>query len=240
MKFFLIVGILLVMSLGYGEEKQTRVSKIYAIGKTSEEPLFVQTTELQNSTSGSFTSNAKIEDPSGKLIMTEKVIVKDELLVSQYVEQLQSQEAWDLSVKDGYAIFKTFKLSDGRSSPQGNGKSEKLEKSFINGPLIETFINKNWEKLVSGDTASTAFSVLELERSVNFKLQKVKMSERRGRPVLVIKMKPANFLISVLVDPILLEFDSSTRKLVYFKGRTPLKIREGEKLKPLDAEIFYE
>ncbi|QDK36885.1 hypothetical protein [Bdellovibrio sp. NC01] len=218
-------------------ESQTRISKIYAIGKLQEEPLFVQTTEVQTRGSGNFTSNAKIEDATGKILMTEKVAVEGDSLVSQYVEQLQANEAWELAVQKNNAVFKTFKLSK-------NGREEVSQKtqkvgSFINGPLIESFIQKNWLQLMEGKNVSTAFSVLELERTVDFRFEKIKDSERAGKRVAVIKMKPANFFISMLVDPIILEFDLEAKKLVYFKGRTPLKMESSGQLKPLDAEILY-
>lgn len=220
-------------------QTQTRVYKIYGVGKMQEAPLFIQTTEIQKDSKGGFTSSAKIEDPTGKLIMTEKVQVRENLLVSQEVEQLQSKEAWDLQVKDGQATFRTFKLSESGRQEQGSGKTQKVD-NFINGPMMEDFIRQQWDKLAAGDVVKVAFSVLELERTVDFKFEKVKESERLGKKVVVIKMKPANFFISALVDSIFIEFDLTTKKMVYFKGRTPLKVLKSGELKPLDAEILYD
>ena len=54
-----------------------------------------------------------------------------------------------------------------------------------------------------------------------------------------IKMRPGNFFISMLVEPFKIIFDTSSNKIVYFKGRTPLRINKDGKSKILDAEIIY-
>ncbi len=216
---------------------QTRVSKIYEIGKLQEPPLFVQTTEIQSEDLGTFTSSAKIEDRDGKVVMTEKVAVRGATLISQFVEQLQSMEAWELVVSENKMVFKTYKITkDGRRE---DGKKAEEVKSFVNGPLIEMFIAKHWDVLTEGKSVKTAFSVLELQQTVNFTFQKVSDGYRLGKQVMIIKMKPANLFISMLVDPIIIEFDSSTKKMVYFKGRTPLKVLKSGEWKPFDAEILY-
>ena len=216
---------------------QTRISRIYEIGKLHDSPLFVQTTEIQTTGLGDFISSAKIENSSGKVVMTEKVVVQGGSLISQLVEQLQSMEAWELRVDGNKAIFKTYKITESGRRDEG-GKTENV-KSFINGPLMENFITKHWGELIAGKTVSTAFSVLELERTVDFKFEKTTEDERLGKRVMVVKMKPSNFFISMLVDPMFLEFDIATKKMVYFKGRTPLKILKSGAWQPLDAEILY-
>ncbi|QLY26420.1 hypothetical protein [Bdellovibrio sp. KM01] len=221
-------------------KSQTRISKIYELGKMNQDPLFIQTTEIQQQDSESFTSKAKIEDTKGQVVMTETVVVRNGALVSQSVQQLQSKEAWDLNVQGNKASFDTYKIADGGGKLKvGSGKTQEVD-TFINGPLIEHFISRNWEKLMAAEIVHTAFSVLELERTVDFQFEKIKESERDKKKVLVLKMKPRNFFISVLVDPMILEFDVSTKQLVYFKGRTPLKVLKSGVLKPFDAEISYE
>lgn len=219
-------------------QSQTRISKIYELGKLQDAPLFVQTTEIQTQGPGSFLSKAKIENSDGKVIMTEKVVVRDEALVSQYVEQLQIDEAWELNVQDQKAVFKTYKLT--KSGREEKSQKDQKVESFINGPLVEAFIQKHWNELNAGKTVSTAFSVLELERTVDFKFEKTKEAKRAGQRVLIVKMKPANFFVSILVDPLILEFDLESKKMVYFKGRTPLKVQKSGQWKPLDAEILYD
>lgn len=234
----LFVSILIFPAFAFADN-QIRISKIYELGKMNQEPLFVQTTEIRKQDSENFSSTAKIEDSRGQAVMTESVIVQNGSLVSQSVEQLQTKESWDLTVRDNKAYFNTYKLTAEGRQQVGSGKTEEVD-AFINGPLIEKFISHNWENLISGKPVNTAFSVLELERTIGFRFEKIKESERATRKVLVVKMKPQNFFVSVLVDPIILEFDISTKQLVYFKGRTPLKVLKAGDWKPLDAEILYQ
>lgn len=230
---------LLCFLVGPWAAAEPRVSKIYEIGKSSEDPLFTQITDLQGEGDSSFTSTAVIKDPQGQVIMTERVVVKQGVLLSQYVEQMQTGEAWDLQVKNNSASYKTFKLEDQKKSLV-NHKDYRLGKEdFINGPLVETFIEKYWNQIEKGETVKAQLSVLELQRGVVFAFKKTGEGRRNGKSVLKVQMKPANIFISMLVDVIELEIDVFTKKLVYFKGRTPLK-RVGPGLKSLDAEIFYE
>jgi hypothetical protein len=231
---------LILLIAGFQVQAQERASKIFEIGKTDSPPPFIQKTQIKNTADGSFTSDAYIEDESGKIVMTEKVVVDKGQLVSQYVEQLQSSEAWDLLVKDKVAHYRHFKLNDGQKKLVDSEDFPIEESNFSNGPMIESFAANKWDALTAGDSVKFHLSILELQKSVTFTLKKTKLSERNGHSVLVVQMKPANFLISMLVDPMQLEFDITSKKLVYFKGRTPLKKIEGGKMKPFDAEIFYQ
>lgn len=237
---FLLQILILLAITSSAFATEVRVSKYYDIGKTTGSPTFTQETLIERSAPDSFVSNAKITDPAGKTVMTEKAIVVEGKITFQYVEQLQSGEAWQLEVKDGKAIFKTYKLEDGKRFEVGSGKSESVKGDFINGPLTELFIARNWDALVKGSELKVRFSILELEESIGFKFFKVGQGKRNGQDMLGVKMKPSNFIVSMLADPIHIEFAAEQKRMAYYRGRTPLKAKEGGKWKPYDAEIIYE
>ncbi|MBS1972466.1 MAG: hypothetical protein JSU04_19325 [Bdellovibrionales bacterium] len=240
MKFYsLIISFLLSISATVWSASETIVSRLFPIGQTEQKPLYTQTTQIEKNGPESFTSNARIEDAKGQIMMTEVVVVKEGTLVSQKVTQLQTSQAWDLAVQAKKATYQSFKLKGDGSRDKTSENSVEMAEDFINGPMIELFIVKHWQTLIEGKTVKAHLSVLELEKPVSFEFKKEADSSRGGQKVLVVQMRPANFLIAMLVDPIRLEFSYEGKRLVYFKGRTPLKIQEGGKNIPLDAEILY-
>lgn len=217
---------------------ETVIAKIYPMGGLEGEPLFTQSTEINRESAESFTSKAKIVDNKGQTLMTETVVVKNGALVTQSVEQLQTRESWDLVVQGKTAVYRSFTIDLDKKVLQDEN-SVSLGEKFINGPMIEIFVSKNWQELLDGKSVKADFSVLELARAVTFDFSKENMSVRNGKKVVVLKMVPANFVISMFVKPLILEFDIDRKRLVYFKGRTPLK--EGKAAqRPLEAEILYE
>lgn len=217
---------------------ETVISKIYSVGGLTAKPVFIQTTQLDRESAQSFSSKAKIVDGQGRVLMTESVVVKNEALVSQTVEQLQSQESWDLEVQGKRAFYRSFKLGAGEKVLKTQ-QSVSVGENFLNGPMMEMFIEKNWQSILDGKTLKADFSVLELEKAVSFSFSKLGEGERSGKKVVRVKMAPTNFLISMFVAPFTLEFDKEQKRLVYFKGRTPLK-DEKSLDRPFDAEILYE
>lgn len=235
----LMTSFILFLSTTAGAAQETVVSRLFPIGKIEGKPFFTQTTQIEKTGPQSFTSEAKIEDAKGEVIMTEVVVVKDGALLSQKVSQLQTSQAWALNVNARKATYQTFKIRANGSKEVTNETSVDIGPDFMNGPMIELFMAKSWSELTQGKPVKAQFSVLELEKPVLFEFKKEKDGLRDGQKVIVVKMKPANFFISMLVDPIFLEFRYEDKRLVYFKGRTPLKIPEENKMVPLDAEILY-
>lgn len=239
MRNFIFLSLITLIPLFSTAAEETVISKIFPLGGLQGKSLFVQTTQIERSNPDSFVSTAKIEDSNGKVLMTEKVVVKGAKLVFQAVEQLQTQEAWELEVQDQKATYRAYAIDGAEKRLLGKEKSEIVGSDFINGPMIEIFISKNWQDLQQGRAVTAEFSVLELQRPVTFKFSKERETQRDGKSVVVVKMKPANFVLSMLVDPIFMEFDRVGQKLIYFKGRTPLKADLNGKKIPLDAEILY-
>lgn len=233
-----ITAMSILFSMSAFATTETVIAQIYPVGGLDGKPLFIQTTELDRQDGQSFKSRAKIVDTEGRILMTETVVVRNGALVSQSVEQLQTQEAWDLEVQGKQASYRSFKKSSEKKVLQKESLVT-VGESFINGPMMEIFVAKYWPELLQGKTLKADFSVLELEKAVSFAFSKEKESVRNGKKVVVVKMAPANFVISMFVDPLILEFDLDRKRLVYFKGRTPLKDTKEQK-RPFDAEILYE
>ncbi len=217
---------------------ETRTAKIFDLKNKTTEPLYTQKINIDRENASTYSTDSVIVDKDGKLMMTEKVVIRDGKLVSQVVEQLQTQEAWELRVENNTATYQNFKIVNSQKVESGKKQSEKIEGNFLNGPLVEYFIAQNWEALEKGQKLETRFSVLEVSQTVAFDFLKSK--QQIAADTLTVEMHPHSFFIRLMVDPIFMQFAKDTKKLVHFKGRTPLKTNIKGSWKPFDAEIIYQ
>lgn len=188
-----------------------------------------------------FTQNSTLVDLSEPQtpLLKESVTVKDGELIEHVMEQLQINEVWELRVVENKLHYQIFKIVQGQKIPDDKEIVIVKPQNFINGPMIDLFVQKNWTELSTGQTLNLEFSVLEVSKPISFTLRKKGDGLRDQKKTLVLEMKPVSFVIRYLMDPIVMEFQLETKKLVYFKGRTPAKIKDGSKFKPFDAEILY-
>ena len=240
MRSFLCV---LVLIFGAGPAKadanadtQIRKCRIYRMGQTDAAALYTQETQVQTTADGETHWNSKISDPDGQVVMTETAVLKGLSVVSQTVEQRQSGESYELKTADGQAQFWIYKWKDGVRGEQVDKNQEKIGDNFLMGPLTEPYILKNWAALMQGESLKVEFGIFELAKTIGFNFKKVSETET----TVEIQMKPSSFVISMLVDPLVLTFTKKDPKMIRFKGRTPLREILKGKSKPLDAEIIYD
>jgi hypothetical protein len=240
MRVILILISILFMIFSKNAYAETRIIKIYAVGKTDAPPLFNQRTEIEETESGITHETATITDPSGKVVLTEDTNYKDEQLIHQLVKNFQTNEAYEASVASGKVTFKSYKIQGDKLIAADPEKSEILNEEFITGPLLEFFVRKHWNEIQGGDTVHVRFGVLEISESVGFKFWEVARPVVKGQTLVDIRMKAASIFIAMAVAPIDLFFDPIQKKMVRYIGRTPLKVLSDRKWIPLDAEITYQ
>jgi hypothetical protein len=211
-----------------------RTADFFPVGKTTGTPLFVQSYHFDESPDGVIKSISDIKDETGKVLMTEVATFKGDRILSQNIEQLQIDEAYELVVKEQTVTFKTFKIKGGKHVSNGEDKTEKYTDAFVTGPVWQAYIQKHWDKIMAGKKVPMDFGIFELEKSVAFNLYKQSDSGETKK----IRMKIANSIYSFFVDPIDMEFDKN-KILIRYIGRTPLRTMVNGKLKPFDGEILY-
>lgn len=211
------------------------VAKIYEIGKVSGEPLFTQKSKVTENADGSRRAVSTITDAAGQVMMTEEAELRGAEILAQKMEQRQIEEAYELAVEGDKIVFRTFSLKNGERKLSDENK-EKRPENFLTGPAAPAFVASRWEELLAGKEVSMKFGIFEVAKTIGFDLEK-----RDGAPgELLLRMTPSSFLINMFVSPIYMTFDLATKRMVHFKGRTPLRKKVGEKWKPFDAEITYE
>jgi len=220
------------MSAALAEEK---IARLFEIGKTDQAPVFVQKTLVTENEKGEKNWDSKMTDAQGNLVMTEKARINGLEIFHQYVEQLQIQESYELNYQDGKITFKTFKLSEGKDPKLVETQERRFSEPFIMGPLTELFLMANWERLSGGKALRVDFGIFELSKMISFQFQKIEET----KDLLVVKMKPGNMFVSMLVDPMRIELDKATKRMVRYIGRTPVRTKVKGEWKPFDSEILY-
>jgi hypothetical protein len=231
-KIWLIAGLIFFSLNGFAE---VRTARFFPIGKTSGEPLFTQETKVDTSPLGQTTWSSEIKDAKGILVMTEKATVQNDRTTHQYVEQLQIGEAYELNVEGDQATFRTFKIKDGKTGPAESTKPVTIKDNFVTSPATEFYLQKRWSDILAGAIVPVEFGIFELSRTIGFEFKKLSETEDRVE----LRMKPSNFFVSMVASPMIMEFDKKAKKMVHFKGRTPVREMIGGKWKAIDAEIIY-
>jgi hypothetical protein len=115
-------------------------------------------------------------------------------------------------------------------------ETEKLDSSWAVGPTIVPMLARRWDEVMRGDRLKIRLASWERQETIGFELFK----DRVENGHVFVKMKPSNFLISALVNPIYFEMPADGKSLFSSLGRVVPKRLEGSKLKDLDAEVVYE
>lgn len=214
-----------------------RVAKIYAIGKTDQDPEFIQKTNYK-SIGDQIEASTVITDKKGTVVLTEVALYKGSKLASQVIEQFQTQDHYEVEIKEGKVFFRERKINE--SADKLKESSEKLSDQFCIGPVIEEYLSKNWDQILDKKTLTANFGVPERRQSVSFDFKLKELTKVNGRDVVRITMKASSFIIRMAVDTITLDLDLKTKRYFHYVGRTPLQFEKNKKLEPFDAEIFYE
>lgn len=95
-------------------------------------------------------------------------------------------------------------------------------------PLIadagfDVFMNQNWDELIEGKKAEVEFLAVTRGRFVTFEIERTRIQESS----IHFRLSPANFVIAMLVDPILLEYDLNTGRILRYSGLTNLEMVNG-------------
>lgn len=90
---------------------------------------------------------------------------------------------------------------------------------------FDVFMMKNWALLVDGGIQKVEFLAPTRNRFVSFKIVRTKIGEEK----VSFRLAPDNFFIAMLVDPIHLEYEIKTGRILSYKGLTNIEeVIDGE------------
>jgi len=109
-----------------------------------------------------------------------------------------------------------------------NGDTEKTDVSDSDDlPMVadagfDMFMVSHWQSLMAGKKHTMDFLAITRGQFIEFEIVKTHEAEK----TVSFELKPSSFLISMLVDPIVLTYDKSTANILYYKGLTNIEKAE--------------
>lgn len=123
------------------------------------------------------------------------------------------------------------------------GSPKKGEEDFVpdlvTGPTLTDFVHSRWESLLRGETVLFYLPSMSLQRLAKFQLKQISGSPRNREGVVVLLMKINNVFLRLLVEPVELVYDVSTRRLVEIYGQSLLQYRTNGKIENPVVDIVY-
>ncbi len=113
--------------------------------------------------------------------------------------------------------------------------TEDVSDPVVAGPSLHGFILTHWEALAAGQTIRVRMIVLAKKESYAFTIRRAEAGPGRT----AFSITPASLLVRLAVDPLRVEFDTTSRHVLRYQGRVPPLQRENGKLKTLDADVAY-
>ncbi|KZX76422.1 hypothetical protein A3715_13040 [Oleiphilus sp. HI0009] len=120
-----------------------------------------------------------------------------------------------------------------------SGERTRFSLSDSGLPLVvdsgfDRMVIENWDDLVSGQTIEFEFLALSRSSTVGFELSRVSLSGDSVR----LQIQPSNWVINLLMDPIVLDYSLDTQRLLRYEGLTNIYAPEVDA--NYSAIILYE
>ncbi|MBY0472519.1 hypothetical protein K2X30_15245 [bacterium] len=234
------LGALVVAVLGgistqaWAAPQLIQTATIYEKGSNHKKPIY-QWKRYQEKQGEKTIYRTSFLSLDGKQDLVSEETVLDKGKLQHFTQDLKfSSDSGSIKVVDGKVHF-SF-------TSQGETKTdqETLENNFVIGPTIVDYLHGNWTDLIEGKDVSVRLGVVDRKETVGFKFFKIDDSTVDSQKVLVVKMKPTSFVIAAIVDPLIFKFNRADKRLLEVVGRTPIKVKKGDKWDTLDAETVYD
>ncbi len=183
--------------------------------------------------------------PDGQPAARERVFYKQGSLRAYELQQLQIG-AWGRAIVESDP--KTGKERLHFTYVHGRGSEAEREvdtepftaETVLNDSLVP-YMKAHWETLMAGERVEFRYIVIPRTETVGFELVKAEETSWRGRPMVRIKMAPANFFIALLVDPIYFTVEKGgDHRVLQYTGRTTPKIKHQGEWEDLRAVTVFD
>jgi hypothetical protein len=120
-----------------------------------------------------------------------------------------------------------------------NGKvttaSEDVSDPVVAGPSLHGFILHHWDALTQGRRIPVRMIVMTKKVTYGFDIRRFAQADGRTS----FSITPSSWLVRLVVAPLIVTFDSTTKNVVRYEGRVPPMQGQGGKLRELDARVDY-
>jgi hypothetical protein len=202
------------------------MGKAYAIG--SEELLYVERHTIKLSATGEYVSGqVNYFDPDGKPIATKSLDFADSQTMPKmsFIDKRINAkiEVEGLTQEKQHSVRIVQQRGDQRKVSEV--KTEDKYTAIIDAGF-DLYVMANWQKLLAGDTIKMEFLALTRSEYIGFKLEPANLEKQVEKGQMVLSLRPQNFFIRLLLEPIYLSYDIKSKRLISFEGLTNLEMVE--------------
>ena len=157
--------------------------------------------------------------PDGELIANKSL----DFGASQFAPMLSFKyHAYPLEYDASYQND-TFVLATNSPSRESNEEIEpSAGQAFVVDGGFDRLLVKFWDQLLSGEERQFDFLAITRGSTIEFALSMVGQTDERVR----FRIEPSSWIISLLLDPIFLEYDRESRLLMRYEGLTNIALSE--------------
>lgn len=186
-------------------------------------------------------------DPAGNYLrsLVRYVAEDGSLIASKRLDFETSQTAPTLAFEyENYALQFGSEYREGTFVLRTNESESRKEsviplqgdESFVVDGGFDRLLVKRWDSLLSGVDQEFDFLAITRGSTIQFELSVVTQTADRVR----FQIEPSSWLVSLLVDPIFLEYDRESRLLMRYEGLTNIALSQDESNTVAIIEYFYD
>lgn len=215
------------------KQSRFRGGKIYELNSDKKKLLFTLIADLKTPAKEINIFTSSYLDTEKNEIMTEEASF-DHLNLQKYViQQKQLNEIYEMEISEDKILFSVTK------NGQTEKKTRELPFNLIIGPSFAPFLQLHWEELQEKLKVQAQLAVPEMMDTFGFEFEKLRDESSNGKPVVVVRMKPHNTLVSAVVRPVYFVLNKDGSRILELKGRMLPKIKVGTHWKDLEAEAVF-
>ncbi len=167
-----------------------------------------------------------------QIVLKEELLLNaDESLQSYVIDQKQLGQRWSLKRDGGLLTFS--------HASESTKKIEPWVENLVVGPTLVPYLRKKREELLAAGSVAIRFASLERKETIGFTLKKVKEGETEGEKWVLLEMRPESFFISLILNPIELQLEKQSFRLMRMKGRMLPKFKNKGKWLDFEGEMFF-
>lgn len=203
---------------------------LYAIGSNRETVLLHSRVAIGR---GGQETQMRFVTPEGVAVTTERLLLRD----GQFEEYrvVHHEAGHEGRIRRLGERLEFSYTRDGSTQT----RAEDYTADFVAGPAITAYIQAHWAEILAGDTLRIRLPIPDRLETIGFKLEMDSRRKTERGEAVVVKMRPASFLLAALVRPVLMSLSEDGAEVWELTGRmTPIRKRDG-KLHPTEADAVF-
>jgi hypothetical protein len=185
-----------------------------AYDPSSGQLLYTEKYQMQVDKKGHYL-NASVQyvNPKGKLFATKQVDYSLSLTApSIYFRDLRNDHSVEVKYNSPQLWLKYFNKQQERSVRLTTDPDEKV----VIDAGFDQFVQQHWQQLLEGRTLSFEFLAISRAKLIGFKITQVAQKKDRA----ILQIYPRNFFLGLVLRPIELTYQISTKRLLEYNGLT--------------------